>query len=149
MSAYLRRPYRASFLACALLVFAAASGVAAGPENLLGSWSNENPDARDISSIVIKEGSDGLSLQVFGRCHPTDCDWGTAPAHLYGHSISGDPYREPEAITAHFDAGFAEQQIIIHIIDAGRLHYELLEHFKDGSHRSDYAVPGKLRRTGN
>jgi hypothetical protein len=149
MSTRLRTRYRVSFLACALLIFAAASRATTGPGTLLGSWSNENPNTQDITSILIKEGWEGLTLQVFGRCHPTDCDWGAAPAHLYAHSISGDPYRDPEAITAHFDPGFAERQIIVHIIDPGHLHYEVLNHFKEGSRRSDYAVSGELRRTGN
>jgi hypothetical protein len=141
-------PYRASILACALLA-SAAGQAAAGPEKLLGTWSNENPNARDISSILIEEGSGGVVLRVFGKCHPADCDWGAAQGHLYAHGVSGDPYGDPKVVTARFDAGFAEQQLILHIIDGGRLHYELLNHFKDGSGRSDYAVAGDLRETGD
>jgi hypothetical protein len=136
-------------LVSALLAVTAAGWAMAGPEKLLGRWSNENPNARDVSSILIKEGPGGPVLQVFGKCHPTDCDWGTAPAHLYTHGVSGDPHRDLVAITAHFDAGFAEQQIIIHIIDDGHLHYEVLNHFKDGSGRSHYAISGELRPAAN
>ncbi len=50
-------------------------------------------------------------------------------------------------LTGSFDAGFARKLLILRWFGPNRLRYEVLNHFKDGSNRSDYYVSGELTRS--
>ena len=80
-------------LSAANAVPAAALCAAPGPTSIAGDWHNINSDTRDITRIVVDtcasrtvDNGDGTSsttfdgssvIRMFGKCHPSDCDWGT------------------------------------------------------------------------
>src|SRR5262249_36762490 len=104
----LRRP-RARWLTCALalglaLVASLAVQAAAAPRadapcvtpTLHGDWPTISPTTTAMTRAVVSfncsdvilcdtnghctGGDSSYSMHVYGRCHPTDCDWGTRTA---------------------------------------------------------------------
>jgi len=56
----------------------------------VGDWVNVDPDTRGMTRLEITETGDGsASFHGYGRCHPTDCDWGLARAGLAGEALIG------------------------------------------------------------
>lgn len=50
--------------------------VAKTADPLVGTWLNTNSQTSNITRVVVTQEDQDLYIQVFGRCHPTDCDWG-------------------------------------------------------------------------
>lgn len=91
-----------------------------------GTWVNTDPNTNDVTRIVVDQLADGsLRAHAFGRCHPSDCDWGSTPMVLTG-----------EAYTATFTFGFATATLTLTPGDP-LLHGEDATHFTDGSGRAD------------
>lgn len=55
-----------------------------------GQWENVDPATRGMTRLVIGQRADGQwFMHGFGKCHPTDCDWGETPAVLSGDALIG------------------------------------------------------------
>lgn len=63
------------FPALLALVAFAASGWAQS-RGLAGEWVSINERTRGLTRVVIAAEDDGLTVEVWERCHPTDCEWG-------------------------------------------------------------------------
>jgi len=50
----------------------------------LGSWTNIDPYSRGITKIAISRLNGKVYLHAWGKCHPTDCDWGRSIARRDG-----------------------------------------------------------------
>jgi hypothetical protein len=49
-----------------------------------GTWVNKDPNTKGITRFVLAPiGKHQFKLQVFGKCHPTDCAWGNAEMVTY------------------------------------------------------------------
>lgn len=125
----------------ALMVTLAAPSFAA-PADYVGTWVNKNPNTRSVTRFVVKKvGADKLAVQVFGKCHPTDCNWGSARLITYGTSVqdASGAYG-----TAAYDQGFsrslltfnrAGQDVMMQgftqfVDNSGRQNYYMREYFK-------------------
>lgn len=42
-----------------------------------GAWTNTNPATTNITKIIILANGNQIGLNPFGKCTPTDCNWGT------------------------------------------------------------------------
>lgn len=145
MLASLNSLRRGGVFALALLGATCIAGSAsADMGDFLGNWVNQDSDTSGITHVVISPaGGDHVQIQVFGACHPTDCDWGTVGGHSYYAGVgSGDV----TLITGTFNAGFSRKFLIFRRAHGGRLNFEALTEFKDGSGRQDYDMSGKLLR---
>lgn len=100
---------------------------------LIGKWVNCDPNA-PIVRIEFGEKSGSLTVHVFGKCHPTPCDWGVVPGIPYAESVAAN---EVVAFSAFYDHGFAERIVTGHF-DVGALVVEIFTKFKDNSGRSNY-----------
>lgn len=49
---------------------------AANVDRFVGRWANENPDTSGITRVEIDRRLNKLTVRMWGKCHPTDCDWG-------------------------------------------------------------------------
>lgn len=136
----------AALLAGSLAATAIIMPAAADTDDFFGHWSNANPNTRDITRVVIGANRDGPVLRVYGSCQPAECEWGKVEASVYTSTVSGNPDQDGKVMTGTFDAGFARKLLILRRVDPNRLRYEILNHFKDGSGRSDYYVAGELGR---
>jgi hypothetical protein len=109
----------------------------------LGSWKNMDEKTRGITRIAIRNEGKALLLQVWGRCHPTDCDWGSVQATAFSGSIEGRG-SDIRSIGAVFKTGFAETNLSIYPVDGNIIRVESTTHFTDRSGRSDYAASERL-----
>ena len=133
-------------LGVAILVCAPASKMRAASSDFVGTWLSIDQNTRDIAYIRVTNAPSGLSLQVFGACSPTPCDWGTVPAHLYARTVTEDAFQGAIVITGNYDHGFARIEVVLQVTGANRLRYETLTEFRDKSGRSDYYQAGQLAR---
>jgi len=49
---------------------------------LAGTWVNIDANTDSITRLEVKEEADGWTIQAWGKCVPTDCDWGAVPLHM-------------------------------------------------------------------
>ncbi len=50
-----------------------------------GTWTNPTPEAENgLNRLDISASGDQLSIHAWGKCAPTDCDWGAQPAAIAG-----------------------------------------------------------------
>jgi len=114
------------------LLLGSSLSVAADP--FAGKWVNTDEKTDSITRLQIKAEGDSWVIQAWGKCHPTDCDWGKAPLHVLGDS-PGD--KEMKYGLAHWDHKFADAYITLHF-EKGELVPETYEVYKDKSGRSNF-----------
>jgi hypothetical protein len=126
-----------SCLAAVLLLLLIATGGLASINQFAGSWTNVDPNTRGITRLDIAAEGTFAKVQGWGKCHPTDCDWGTVQAQAFASSVSSDLASGADTLIAVFDAGFSETTLVIK--PAGnRLNVDSYDRFKDNSGRSNY-----------
>jgi peroxiredoxin/outer membrane lipoprotein-sorting protein len=88
-------------LPCVLFLMTCLQVQSTPTNALVGSWVNQNPSTIVITEIVINKSESGhLQAHVWGKCDPTDCDWGVTEVN----SSNG-------LARSIFDAGFATTTI--------------------------------------
>lgn len=113
---------------------AVATAVAIAPTLLLGTWNNCDHGTRGLLRVVIAAAGAGITVQAFGSCTPTPCDWGKVAGLAYAENVTAP---NGIAFTAVYKLGFKETILVGHL-DAGMLMVETFDNFIDGSGRSDY-----------
>ena len=103
-------------------------------KNIIGRWNNCDKNTRGLVRLVLGTKGTTLTVQGFGACVPTPCDWGVVEGIAYGDSVVAT---EAIAFSAHYDFGFKET-IVTGYLDNGTLIVETYDRFKDGSGRSNY-----------
>ena len=128
-----------------------------------GNWTNMDAATRGITRIkvdffcndVILCGIDQngnrvcqpprppFQLRLWGKCSPSDCDWGSAPGN-YFHTSDGATW-----IYAFYDHGFAKRYVYIKRSSSypGKLFLWIYTHFTDGSGRPDYILRNWFNRS--
>ncbi len=129
----------------AAILAGAAAPAAAAVGDFFGSWYAAAPDPRGITRIDVRRLGDQVMVHVWGRCHPTDCDWGQAPGQPYAPRVDAPLWPTADVITADFDDG-AEHTTVLLRTAGGAVNYQAFTHFSDSSHRSDYRQYGRLDR---
>lgn len=129
-------------LALILALLAGSNASYARPTNtvanlkpLIGNWMNVDPNTTGITRIVIGESGGGLTVHVWGKCHPTDCDWGEVPAIPYAKNVSA---RKAKAFTALYNPSFAERILTGWKKGKERVEVNCFTEFTDASGRSNY-----------
>lgn len=108
----------------------------AAPADFNGTWVNSNVTTSGITRINISTNPDhSLSIQVFGRCTPNDCDWGKANVITYGANVSDTNHFTGTAVYAK---SFANTTLVLNL-SKSRLSVQSLTQFTDGSGRQNYA----------
>lgn len=104
----------------------------------LGSWTNLSPSG-GLVKLTISGSQASPTVEAFGQCSPTPCDWGTVRSVTYGSSVTA-----PVGATAlaPYSFGFKNAQLVIRywLTAAGdeRLTVTTYNEFTDGSGRSNY-----------
>jgi hypothetical protein len=112
-------------------------------KNLTGKWSNCDKNTRGLVRVVLGTKGSTLTVQAFGACTPTPCDWGVVEGIAYGDSVSAT---EAMAFSARYDFSFKEA-IVTGYLDNGTLIVETYNKFTDGSGRSNYYSRSYLCRS--
>ncbi len=133
-------------LALAILLAVPAAPALAATSDFLGVWTATAPDASGVARLVVIPGTgDKLSIHVYGRCAPRECDWGLHPARLY--SIGPD-VKEIASIAADFDTGTAHKRMTLRPSVGRALRIEVQTDFPDASGRTNFATSSALEYTG-
>jgi hypothetical protein len=91
-----------------------------------GKWTNVNPNTSGITKLQVESVQSQVMVHMWGRCQPTDCDWGSSPARLANGILE-----------VHWDHHFAlrDQELAI---TSGRLRVTTRTHYTDLSQRQDF-----------
>ena len=133
------------FLVC-IAVFAVHATSFASLNQFSGRWVNVDTNTRGITTIDIDVSGDHATLQAWGKCHPTDCDWGRVAARVYASGVSADKAESAKALIAKFSNGPGEEMLVVERKAGNRLEVRSFRHFTDGSGRTDYTETYTFRR---
>ncbi len=64
-------------------VAGSSTAIDSGASQFIGSWENPVSWTQGIVRIDIHQEHEQLKVQVWGRCHPTPCDWGVKSPELF------------------------------------------------------------------
>jgi hypothetical protein len=116
----------------------------AAPADFIGTWVNTDSSTRGITKVVIHSaGGNKLKIQTFGKCHPTDCDWGTVSLPSYGTSVT-DPNHQ--AATANYNAGFSQTLLTLQLAGTRNLSLNSYTLFTDRSNRQPYYSLNRFKK---
>jgi hypothetical protein len=124
-------------IAASSLALAAAlvSPVLAAPADFVGTWVNKDSNTGGVTRLVITSaGGNKLNIQVFGKCHPTDCDWGTAPVTTYGLNVQDTNHTYA---TANYNKGFSNTLLTLNN-GGSQIMLQSFTQFLDNSGRQNY-----------
>ena len=129
----------------------------------VGNWTNTDPNTRGITHIrvdftcndVVLCGIDSngnincqppappFQVHLWGKCHPSDCDWG-AVAGNYFYTSDGSTW-----IYSYYNHGFARRYVYVKrsSIYPDRLYLWMYTRFTDGSGRANYIFRGWFNRS--
>jgi hypothetical protein len=115
---------------------------------MAGEWVSVNGATRGLTRAEIQVGccdqvlngvpvcSPPDSVRLFGRCHPSDCDWGTVSGRL--QSQNG------RSLLAVYNQGFARRTVRIDNLANGNLRVRVFTDFADPGRR-DYNMTEIMR----
>jgi hypothetical protein len=113
---------------------------------LLGTWVNTNPNTGNVKQIVVRrDGTGGITVDAFGACTPTLCEWGAVPAIVYGSSVSsttGTMFQTNQRFVSN-GAEWSRKELFGELLSTSagpRLRVRQLTAFSDGSGRRNYTV---------
>jgi hypothetical protein len=112
----------------------------------IGEWTNADPNTSGITRILVRKDNEKLGVEVFGRCHPTDCDWGTVEAKPFGANVQSSADAPINSVVATFSPGFAEKRLTLRLTTRDTLTSLVDTHFTDRSGRGDYETTEQLLR---
>ena len=128
----------------AALAALAASPALAATSDFVGSWSNADSSTRGITRVVVTPNADGtLNMQVFGKCSPSDCDWGKAAAVAYSSGVQDN---NPTVVSAVYPKGFSNTMVVLHKNPFGMMEVMSLTQFLDKSGRFNYGSMDLFRK---
>lgn len=139
-------------LAAFILALAAHSAAFAQISQFEGNWENVDANTSGVTRLNIKTlnlfGIKIVTLRTFGKCHPTDCDWGTVSATAYAPGVSSDLDTTARSLTATYNPGFAVKLVVVRPLSGERLQADVYTRFTDGSGRTNYDATYILKREG-
>jgi len=96
-------------------------------DDFIGDWVNVDVNTRGMTHLEIAKVNDStVSFHGYGKCHPSDCDWGVIIV----------PFT-PGTVMGTYNFGFKTTRLTVHFSN-GQLLVENFNHFTDGSGRADY-----------
>jgi len=122
--------------ACLLLLMASSNCIASLSQ-FSGNWTNVDPNTGGITRLNIDVFGSSASVHAWGKCHPTDCDWGSVNAFAFGPDVSSDLSSQALALMAVYSTGFSTTTLFIKP-QGNRLSAQSYTRFTDNSGRSNY-----------
>jgi hypothetical protein len=124
----------------------APSGASGGLKRLFGAWKNIDSETRGLTALEVRIVDAEVWVRAWGKCHPTDCDWGEVKATPYAPSVSSNLAETAQAVAATFKTSFSESILIIHAEPDESLRVETVTRFTDNSGRNSYTATYTFRR---
>jgi hypothetical protein len=88
-----------------------------------------------------------MEVHVWGKCHPTDCDWGAVEGYAYASGVQEGVAAQARIISAIYRTGFSETILVMHAVGSDQLQIESLTRFLDKSGRASYSSLATFART--
>jgi hypothetical protein len=136
----------AAVTAAALVTLPAAQAATATPvppppsAALAGTWVNTNHATRNTVDLVVSTTARGITVDGFGACSPSPCQWGRIAGTVFGPDVSA---ATGTAFAAQWNFGFA-RTVLLAVYSAPKkvptLTVSEFTTFTDGSHRSNYTA---------
>ena len=117
-----------------LLVIGANAWAADKTSSVSGSWSNTDAATRGVVKILIMTDGDNASIQAWGSCQPTPCDWGKTTLDLFGDSVDA---KTLSSGLAKWETNFSDTYMTFRR-EGDELIVETFTSFKDKSGRTNY-----------
>jgi hypothetical protein len=129
------------WFAC-LFLFLAGSLSFAALNSFTGTWVNTDTNTRGITKLVITTSptpadDPHITVHAWGKCHPSDCDWGAVVGHAYCPTVSSNMVTTARAIVAVFTTSFSQTTLVIKR-SGTRLTVQSFTRFTDNSNRRNY-----------
>ena len=131
-----------------LMVLLVASVSFASLNQFAGKWTNVDKNTRGITTLDIQVNGNDVSVQAWGSCQPTDCDWGRVTGYAYAPNVSSNLAATAQAVSAVYQTGFSQTTLIIKPL-GNQLQAQVLTRFTDGSGRSNYTATYNFNRSIN
>lgn len=96
---------------------------------IAGRWTSEDSSTQGITKIEIRLDGGTVSVHMWGKCHPTDCDW--------GETIAEGTKAGTGILSVKWTFSHAEATQQIALLPDGRLRVVGHTHFTDNSGRPD------------
>jgi len=106
----------------------------------IGSFKNTNPATSGMTRIDISRNGSNTRVHVWGKCSPSDCDWGVEDGFAYGDGVGSNPVGAARSLSAIYHKNFAETILVIRPMAGNRLQVESFTRFTDNSGRSAYGT---------
>jgi hypothetical protein len=111
-----------------------------------GTWKSVTP-TNGVVEMQIGGSQASPTIEAFGQCSPTPCDWGAVRSVTYGSSISSSV---GSVVLAPYSFGFKNAQVVVQygVNRAGdeQLIVKVYNEFTDGSGRSNYVLTETFQR---
>ncbi|HYM68388.1 MAG TPA: hypothetical protein VEZ44_02225 [bacterium] len=127
-----------SLAACAVVLVGICSTASASLGQFQGTWRNTDPNTGGVTALDIRVLGSNMTLAAWGRCHPSDCDWGRVDTNAYGPNVSSNLYATADALSARFRTSFSETMVIVRPGGVDRVVAQVFTRFTDNSGRTPY-----------
>jgi hypothetical protein len=113
---------------------------------LFGTWVNTNASSNSVKQVVIAPTRIGnVTVDAFGACVPTYCEWGKVPAIVYGANVSSPTGATFQTNQRFLSGGkeWSRTALLGQVVKTSvglRLKLRELTVFEDGSGRKNYEV---------
>jgi hypothetical protein len=125
------------------LVISLVSPALAVPADFIGTWVNTNSSTSGVTRLVITSAGNKLNIETFGKCHPTDCKWGTTSLTTYSSNVQDPNTRYGTAI---YNPGFSQTLLTLDIKGKNALSLQNFTQFTDNSKRQNYSSIENFKR---
>lgn len=116
---------------------------AARLDSFYGNWVGRG----GITKVVIAPNGLTPRVHIYGKCHPSACDWGVVKANAYGPRVVANLNLQTRALVAIYHKSFAQRIVVIKKLGLRRIKVEVFTKFTDGSGRSNYVKSYILERS--
>ena len=98
--------------------------------NITGTWRNTDANTSSLTRVVVT--SNSTKIQSFGKCTPTDCDWGTVNL-----TPNGTKYK------AKYTQSHATRDMDVELLSNGQLRVQMKTVFKDNRPQQNHTLTFK------
>jgi hypothetical protein len=119
----------------------------AAPQDFVGTWVNVDSNTRGITRFVVTAPQPNtLKVQAFGKCHPTDCAFGSTQLITYGNNVQDPDHKEATAV---YHQSFANDFLTFALggSNKNQISLQSFTQFTDNSGRQNYFAQYRFKRS--
>ena len=113
---------------------------------LAGTWVNTNHATRNIVDLVVATTAKGITVDGFGACSPSPCQWGRIAGTVFGPNVTA---KAGTSFAAQWNFG-SSRTVLLATYSAPKnvptLTVQEFTTFTDSSHRANYTVTEKFTK---